>query len=233
MMAWPAVLKPINGSFAPFVRSLSGGQSLSGFEQVQPQLHDRWGAEFMFAVRNSEQLLAMRSMLTALRGRAGTISVPSFFDRARERAPWPDNAYDAPLTPNYLRRKRLDESSFADTQNLYDGLIIAQLVAPAAINATTVSVFIVRGGTPRPGQRFSIGSRLYEITAATLASGTTYTLAIWPWLRAAAGTLESVNFSSPVCEMRLASDGEGVDALRSLTLGRFADVTLQFDEVAA
>lgn len=295
MLDWPDALCPIRGGFAPFIRSLSGGQSLSGFEQVQPQLHDRWSASFSFHVSGKDQIFALRSMITGLRGRSGTILVPTFEDT---RAPLSAATPGAPLgdvlvNPQFWRRwpdladtefefstlpavtgnaTILSSTAFSFTSSgtapqigqyvtLYSkkraiqsitgsgpyyivfepaltvaadtpGTVAAIAGDNAAINATLLYVHVTTGTAPLAGNYFSIGNRLYTISSVDDLGLGVYGLDIWPWLRAAVAISDPVNFSTPACEMRLASDAEGADTLRSLMLRKYGDVTLSFDEVA-
>lgn len=306
MFDWPDDLPlPFDGAFAPFVRSLSGGQSLSGFEQVQPQLHDRWSAQFSFHLGTDDRVLAARALLFALRGRANTVLLPAF---DAGRAPYSESTTlpagadlgDAFTDPPFWKRWPQqagrayefsavagltgvatiiadDTIGFAATSGVPkagqfvtllgvrrellsvtgDGpyvlrirppiaiagaatvtkgnLVTAVTNAAASLNATSLDVKITVGAAPKPGHVFSVGSRLYGIELGgvqALGSGV-YRLTIWPWLRFAVAEGEAVNFVSPACEMRLASDEEGAEALRSLRLGKWGDITLRFDEASA
>lgn len=308
MLAWPADLPlPFAGGYAPFVRSLSGGQSLSGFEQVQPQLHDRWMAGFSFHLGTDARILALRSLLTRMRGRSNTVLLPAF-DRSRapvavtSNAPsgstigdtfsdppfwrrWPQlagTAYEfsavddtisgtatvladdrvsfaasagVPAAGQYLTlagtrreillvagagpyllvfrpRLVLARESAAPTIGT---TVTATTAAAAVVNATVLDVTISIGAAPQPGHVFSVGTRLHAIddVALLLPSSSTYRLTIWPWLRADVGNGAAVNFTSPACEMRFAADAEGQQALSALRLGKWGDVTLNFDEAAA
>jgi hypothetical protein len=309
MLDWPQNLCPIAGGYAPFVRSLSGGQSLSGFEQVQPQMHDRWSAAFTFRVRGKADIFLMRSLLTQLRGRAGTIRVPTF---EAARAPLTASTPGAPAipgapigtavtNPQFIRRwpelrntqyefsalpsitgvatiLAADRVSFAadpasalpavgnsivlaginrritrisGTGPLIFAIEPALTVAPgtlatpatlgsvaatvnanAALNATSLDIHVTVGGAPLAGNFFSIADKLYVINGISTLSAGIYRCAIWPWLRVAATAGDLVNLATPRCEMRLASDDVGAEALRSLTRRSFGQVALQFDEVA-
>lgn len=78
---------------------------------------------------------------------------------------------------------------------------------------------------------FSLGNRLHSIKSIVSIAGSVSTVKIWPLLRSdiAAGT--SVNFTSPVCEMRFQTDDQGQDILSALDQFRFASGTLAFEEV--
>lgn len=230
MLAWDSTLpKPYDGGYSQSTRSLSGGQSLSGFEQVQAQQLDRWMASFSFFLRTPAQIATFGAMLTRLRGRANSIGLPMF---DRSSAPWVVDTYGRTLNPKFARDKNLDGTVYADSSTLIDDLIVSTVAVAALVNATTLRIAMTTGSAPLPGHRFSLGNRLYSINTATFVSGVLYDLEIWPWLRAGVSIGAAVDFTSPLCEMRLASDNEGADALRSMKLRRNGTVTLNFDEVA-
>jgi hypothetical protein len=228
MLAFPAILRPASGGYSPVIKTLSGGQSLSGTEQVVSTLNDRWQASFTFPVRSSDDVLALRAFVTNMRGRVNTVSLPAFDGG---RAPWRTDEYGRLITPRSKRNPSLDGTLYADAGNLADTLITASLIGDTAAQATSIEVHIPIGGALKPGHLFSIGSRLYSVLSVT-GSGAFYTIGIWPWLRVAAGNSAPINFTSPACEMRFASDGEGADVLKSLSQMRSGAVTLNFDEVA-
>ncbi|MGM5018731.1 hypothetical protein [Tardiphaga sp. 367_B4_N1_1] len=226
LISWPADLKPIDGGYVQSVKSLSGGQSLSGHEQVAPQLADRWMASFTFNVNSDAMVLAMRAFLIGMRGRTNSVLLPAF-DLAR--APWRADAYGRKVTPGLVRNPRLDGTPYADTADLRSTLITAKMSASALLNAVTISVAMVSGGKPLPGHFLSIGNRMHAVTDVTGAGP--YALGIWPWLRDDAALNAAVNFAAPACEMRFATDGEGAAAMAALAQLRFGKITLNFDEV--
>jgi hypothetical protein len=227
MLTFPTRLKPISGGFAPSTKSLGGGQSLSGFEQVSSQLSDRWMASYAFAIREDADVLAFRAFVLSMRGRANSVLLPAF-DLAR--APWAVDAFGRQITPSLRRTPQLDGTPYADASSLRDSLISAKLHVAALLNSTTVIVDMVAGSAPQPGHLFSIGTKLHSVLTVT-GSGP-YTLGIWPWLRADAAVDVVTNFATPASGMRFASDTEGTDALAALSQLRFGTITLKFDEVA-
>jgi hypothetical protein len=234
MIGWPAALKPNGGGFGQLVRSLSGGPSLSGFEQIVPQMTDRWQARYQVPVRSRDQMLAMRAMLGQLRGRSGTIALPAYENRY---APWRTDQYGRRFTPKYVRTRALDGSLYADAANINDTLITVTVLTPAAAGAVEVNLRFSSAGRPQLGNRFSINARLYEIIdllhyGGDEAGGTDWRATIWPWLRFAAAASAVVDFATPVCEMRLASDDQGQDAMQSLDVMKYATPVLQFEEAA-
>lgn len=235
MLTFPAGLRPISGGFAPITKTLSGGMSFAGIEQVVSTMSDRWGASFTFAVRSDGDVLAIRALLLRLRGRTNTIAVPAF-DLAR--APWGKDAYFRLRSPGAVRKLtrvgQLDDTIFNEDQvSLRYSLIQARaFAAPAQSNMVRVQMLL--GGAPVPGHLFSIGPRLYAIedvaSVGLPGQPPAFDLQIWPWLRADVAEFAEVNFPYPVCEMRLSSDGEGLDAIRGLDALRFGRITLNFDE---
>jgi hypothetical protein len=283
MLTWPAILAARDGGYSMFVRSLSGGQALSGSEQVQPQLHDRWDAQFAFPLHGrQDRKEALRALLFGLRGRANTVLLPDFDLFGVPRGPlamtvedpvfvqrWPAFAGTvreyaaladvtgtlvvaangvvtftpdgrAPRAGEYLtlagvRHRILTASAAgADVVLMLEGgvgaAVTAQTLALAAINATQVDVGFSAGGPPRIGHHFSFGSRMYGVQAVAALAENQYRLTLWPWLRHEIPQGTVANFSTPGCEMRLASDAEGADALRALDKMRHGTITLRFDE---
>lgn len=227
MLTFPSTLpKPIAGGFAPSVKSISGGQSLSGFEQVGSGMSDRWSASYSFAINSDDRVLAFRAFVLAMRGRANTVLLPAF-DLAR--APWAVDSFGRKQTPRLRRNPQLDGTQYADSASLRDGLISSRVRVAAGLNATALDMVMTNGSAPQPGHLFSIGNRLHSVTSV-FGTGP-YIIGVWPWLRSDVAANVALDFATPACEMRFASDSEGVDALSTLAQLRFATITLKFDEV--
>lgn len=225
MIEFPALLRPLSGGYSPSVTSLSGGQSLGGFEQTASQMGDRWRASFSFRINTSVSLMALRTFVAQMRGRQGSVRLP-VFDRAR--APWAIDQAGRQKSPALMRARSLDGTVFADPPNFNDTLISAAVAAVGLLNDTRISVAVSVGGVPEPGQFFSLGSRLHVIES--VEGDGPYLLGIWPWLREDVAIDDPVNFTSPSCEMKFETDEQGVDALLGAEQMRFANVTLRFVE---
>lgn len=221
----PDNLKPYRGGYAQTVRNLGGGQSITGFEQVVGTMQDRWSASFTFAIRKDAQVLALRAFLMQCGGRRNQLVLPAF-DLAR--APWQIDPYGRPVTPKFARKPVLDGTQYEDPGYLRRNLIQAVTSEDAEQRATVVEVLMTVGSKPTPGQYLKIRTRMHAVQSA--AGSGPYVLTIWPPLREDIASGTAVDFSTPSCVMRLASDVEGQDALRSLDGLRHADVTLNFDE---
>lgn len=227
LVSFPSTLRPSGGGYAQNAKTLGGGQSLSGIEQVVDSLNGRWQASFRFPVRNSAAVMSLRALVFAMDGRLNSVALPAFDGG---RAPWRTDNNGLLVTPKSRRTKGLDGTVYADSANLADTLITAHLAGSVAGGATTIPITVADGGAPQPGHMFSIANRLYSILAVT--GSAPYVATVWPRVREDAILDAAVNFTSPRCEMRFASDAEGADVLKGLDQMRFGTATLNFDEVA-
>lgn len=224
---WPSELVPHSGGFAPDVRNLGGGQSLSGFEQVVGSRSDRWQASYTFRINSDAKVLALRAFFVQARGRLNTILLPAF-DLAR--APWPKDIFGRTISPKFVRNNQLDRTPYPDSPSLRDSLVVATIAAAANAGAGVVQIAVTQGARPQAGHLFSIGERLYTIV--TISGDGPYTCSIWPALRANVAAGSAANFTSPVCLVRQQTDA-AADALHGLDQLRFGNVTLSFDEAPA
>lgn len=231
-LPWPSILVPSSEAWNPSKGgSRSGGRSLTNQEQIVEGPTGYSTATLTVPCNRREKVLAMRAALALGRSQAWLIGP---FEVSR--APW----FVDPLTGGKITRGRGDKDAAqspawganADTSAVLD----FRLSAPAAMNATAMTVQRNRGGLLAPGMFFSVGDRLHMVTALTtpdptgpagLAIPGTIGMLFRPWLRAnyAAGT--PVEFGRPKGLMRLASDDTGA---MELALSRFATVTLDFVE---
>jgi hypothetical protein len=206
--------------------SVSGGVALNGEEQNVFGENMRWRARGKIYFRNNDQVLRGRALFDKLQGRAGTIYVPTFDGK---RVSWPVDTWGRTLHPGFTRRRELDGTEFEDPKIPTASELNVTVQTDAALRATSVEVTVTQGGVLLPGQYFSRLGNLYRIRSITSGpdSGGGYTLSILPPLRAALTASQVLNFTRPVCEMRQASDDQGIKELQSL---RFAELTLEFIE---
>ena len=220
-ITWPAGIFPRAGKFGFGASSRSGGQSISGSEQVTA-MNPTWRASFSGPVVTEESVLSWRAFVGAMTGRAGTVLVPRW------------EAYG----PRDLNGRVMSEVEAAS----YDGGSLnfdlsgfgqetpthATLAAAAGLNATRISVNLVDIEGPRPGQYFGIGDRLYLATHVWMvAEGQPTQIQFTPWLRAAAPLGARVILDRPVCLMRFAGDQTGE---LELDMGRWGDGSFDFVE---
>ncbi|HEV2557965.1 MAG TPA: hypothetical protein VGU45_05005 [Microvirga sp.] len=222
-LPWPLKLVPRASMFHPETVSRSGGLSLTGREQITASGAGRWRARLDLDLRKEEAVLSLRALVAQLEGRAGTVLVPK----------WEMYA------PKAANGRRFNQITAAP----YDGGVLnfdlsgwgqgemthAELAAPAARGATQISVTMLDGAGPRPGQYFGIGGRLYLVAARwRVTEDSPVQIRFWPRFREAATTGERVILDRPVCLMRLADDASGELTLELL---RWGSTSLDFVEV--
>ena len=123
-----------------------------------------------------------------------------------------------------------DETSFSD-DSLYDTpAVTGEVVAPAALRATTLLISIDGGAVPQ--NDFSIlhpvkDHRRYRVVKVVDIADGVATVLIRPPLREEVTGGEALEFEHPKCLMTLAN---AADFLGALELGRFADANPQFVE---
>lgn len=207
---WPPLLFPREAEFFPATQTVSGGQSISGSEQViSSGGAGRWRAVMSVPVRGEERVLALRAMLAGLEGRLGTILVPKW-DRFRQR------------DINGRRFSEVGATAYGDCSLNFDLSGWGQDENPpastgesSALGSTQISVNYAPGiDGVRPGQYFGIGPRLHIVQQvwAEDEEGAS-TIRFWPPLRSAVEEGTAVILDRPVCLMRLASDDAGQTVL--------------------
>ena len=202
-------------------QTMTGGRSTFGTEQVISSPGPWWGMRYSGCpVFTDDQILDFRAWAFSLDGRAGTTLVPAM---DWMRANWPADQYGRVLSPENVRRSRLDQTIFADPPIPAQSRIIAQTLAAAPLRATTLRIGVSQGRPIRPGMFFSVGVRLYTVIAKPAED----TFTIRPPLREPVAAGASVNFENPVCRMRLANDD---GARLALEYGRWGFVDLEFVE---
>jgi hypothetical protein len=218
----PPMLVPSTVSFHIDSASRSGGQSITGNEQIVDSLASRWRATASFVIKGEAKTLAWRALVAGLRGRTGEILMgPHDFYR--------------PVDANGRKLSVVAASSLGDCNSFLEDLsgfgqdqpTLATVAALGVLRATQITIDTGNIPLPRPGHYVGIGERLHLITAIWEATpGADVQARIWPPLReqVAAGT--PLILDRPVCKMRLASDDSG-----QLTLERNFPATASLDFV--
>lgn len=209
--SWPAAVFPRSGAFWLENQSRSGGVSILGNEQVTVAPSSRWRARFSMPVATEATVLSYRAFVFGMGGRAGTVLVPKW------------EGYG----PRDINGRRFEEQAtalYGDDWNYHDGTnfdlsgfgqddmpVYASLAAPAALNATQIAVNYEPGiDGLRPGQYFSIGSRLHAVTQTWQSDDESPAqIRFTPWLREGADVGTPVIIDRPVCLMRFADDVTG------------------------
>lgn len=232
-IAWPSVLKPQDFGYYPINPDISGGVAPDGSEQVVASPGPRWGAAMTLPVTNKDKVLAVRALRTQLKGRAIPVQLPNFDGK---RLSWPEQTFNGNrtgviLTPGVTRNKALDGTVYEDPEIPDESEIVAELIDPAALRATTITVAVSQGAALVAGQQFGIGEHLYEIGTLTLdlsvGEVAHYTINFAPPVRVFAGASTPVLFTRPYCLMRCMNLN---DEMRKLEGLRFATLNLEFSE---
>lgn len=212
---WNPILVPSSERWNPNKgASRSGGRSISNTEQVVVGPTGIVTASLTIPVNKPAKVLAMRAMLAALDGRAGTVLVGPC---EGSRAPW----FVDPLTGAKIGKKQGDRDAARnpawDANPDTSADLDFRLFASAGMNATALTIQRFRGGLLIPGMMFGIGERMHTITTLTTTDPTSGGLAapgnigvtIRPWLRTDYSAGAALEFPRPRCVMRRASDDDG------------------------
>lgn len=222
-IAWPAAVFPAKAMFHPDTQSRSGGQSMTGSEQVTVSNSGRWRAALTMPVLTDESILAWRAFISMMEGRAGTCLVPKW-ERYGVRNVNGREFDQQPIAEYGGDGLNFDLTGFGQS----DDVVHAQMAVPAALGATRLSVIINDGAGPRPGQYIGIGERLYIVQLAwELVEDGPLQVQVWPRLRGNAVMGERVILDRPVCLMRFATDQTGE---LELDMGRWGSPGIELVE---
>lgn len=218
---WPcSVLKPRNRLVDPAYRSVSGGTAINGFTQVVSSDAGIWKATFeAIAIRNFSEVKVWRAIRAHSEGRLNPILISLCEGSIRPLAD--PSQKSIPPVPHS------DAAFFDDNSGYLSPNINIKIAQNAGLRATALTLNKIRSGALEPGQRFSVGERLYEIRKVVSQSSSQAEIAIWPPLREAVAAGADANFDRPVLRVRLATDGE-MDLM--LELNKFASPTVNFLE---
>lgn len=193
-LTWPDGLRPTSESWIVENADRSGGLSLVGTEQVISSGSSRVRAKFTFQLFR-DNTLRMRALIAGLRGRAGTVLVGPF-DMTDTPQPGVDDAWALDLG--------LVSDGVSVPVNLSAG-VPAALVQDAALRATSIRIGLTASRRPVAGNYIGIGQRLHVITSVVAVNATQFDCGVEPGLRADTPSGTPVNFTTPVCLMRLAA----------------------------
>ena len=182
-------------------QSQEARQSVSGAMTVRPALGARWEASLSFIAHDEDQYLAARAFLAGMEGMIGTTDVPA-------------RAWFRPLDRDGQQLGEAGLASLEDTDlfQLFglanDPISAAELTADADLRATQIKVAYTNSTGLRPGHRFGIAGRLYEVQLTWVDGAGDTVVQFQPPLRASAADGDAVEIHRPSCVMRLASVDE-------------------------
>lgn len=225
-MDWPAALPLRRVDFTPAYQSRSGGQSVSGSEQIIVSPAAMWKASVGVAVRGEDANLAVRAFVAQMEGRAGTVLVPKW-DKHRPRN---KNGRQFSQAKAAGYGESGGDAFNWDLSGLgQQDTVQARLSSGAGLRDTQISVDLIDGDGPRPGHYFGIDQRIYRCQQVWQEDvGDPAEVQFWPPLRAAAADNTPVILDRPVCLMRFATDDTG-----DIALSRAGSGMVMFDFMEA
>lgn len=177
--------------------NISGPVSQAGVSDIISGDAGFWRATYgRVIVTTPDRVKTWNAIRAILRGRLTPILVP-YCGRLYQ-----------PIVSEYSHTvvPHSDGSTFGDgTGYLGDGTKVT-LAADLALRAITCTVNVIAADTIQPGHVFSLGERLYEVNAVIDLTGNQKQISFMPPAREAVTADTELNFTRPVCRMRLATD---------------------------
>ena len=207
--------------------SQSGGRASAGGEQIVTSPGAYWEATVTIPIGGEANRLLWDDFEARLQGRSGSVMLPADSKMPR---PWPH----APVPTE--KAYRIGVLGGVTRIIAHTGFAMTAVMASNVLDgAVSIPITTTNCGLIRAGHVLQIGTRRYRVfsvdsfTPAPVGEPPidTYSLTIWPPLRANANAGDAVELVNPCCEMRLI-DPKGARA--SWTHGLYATVQIQFEE---
>jgi hypothetical protein len=215
---WPAILIANAETFRIDARTRSGGETISGREQVVTSNLGRWVAQLTVPLHTPAKIRAMRSLLARLDGRTNAVRVGPCDCRNGNR-----------LIPVVGDIPYSDRAFHTDGAGFMQGGIAPTIAAAVPAGATTIR--ILNGSTVLPvleGSFLGLGGYLYVVVGVDPEPGEETVLDIRPKLRAGAAEGAPVEWCRARAPMRLSADDSGAFELQ---LARTGTASLDLVEV--
>ncbi|MGO1080269.1 hypothetical protein [Inquilinus sp. CA228] len=215
---WPAILIATAETFRIDARTRSGGETISGRDQVVTSNLGRWVAQLSVPLHTPAKIRAMRSLLARLDGRTNAVRVGPCDCRNGNRL--------MPVVGDIPYR---DQAFHTDGAGFMQGGIAPTIAAPAAAGTTTIR--ILNGSTVLPvleGSFLGLGGYLYVVVGVDPEPGEETVLDIRPKLRAGAALGAPIEWCRARAPMRLSADDSGAFELQ---LARTGTASLDLVEV--
>jgi hypothetical protein len=214
-LVWPFnILAPRGFNAVKLFANTKGNPSINGITQSVASYAGRWKIEATgFVLGTATKIKVWRAIESLASGQAGQFIVPLYeVDRT-------------PIQGDVIPRPHSDGTYFSDGAGYISLLYSASVSAAVALHSTVMVIDHTGQSAPEPGQMFSAGVRLYSIGRIIESTSTTVTVSIWPPTREAITAGMDLNFDTPQCLCRLASDDEL--GMKELDMARWgaADVT--------
>lgn len=214
--------------------STLGAPSIKNNRQAVANPGAPWVAKLSLHCLDDDDYLEADGFLAGLDGSANAILCGPEDWRGR---PWNiDPLTGTVINPGVAAADRAIDPAF-DTNADTTGALQFALAAPAAMNATALTIQRTKGGHLKRGQYLSIGQRLHIITGLTtddptdpgsgLAVAGVIGVTIRPWLRLDYSAGTAVEFARPLGLMRLTPDSA---AMVERTTSPLSDLALDLVE---
>lgn len=224
---WPTVdgvrFAPAQMTCELAFKSRSGGLTINGSEQVVGTRGERWEASMTLPAMSPPRVVAWQGFLAQMRGRVGSVLMPAF---PVNRPPYVRDAFGRQITPDMFRGIPGVAGGRFAVRPGPGAQIVVTVSGAFAAGSTQIVLNLVSVGEIAVGHRFSIGPRLYSILSIARDGGR-ITVEIAPPLRKAVQDGDAAEFLNPVCQMKFATDNEGV---LQMDYARIARPTVNFVE---
>jgi hypothetical protein len=199
-------------------QSMQGQRSISGAETVRATMRGYWVVEAQLIVSGYDATLQLEAFLAGMEGRVGTTLVPiESWTRATDR--------DGHLATQRLTAPLADGGTFEHWGFDAPSSVQAVVMEGAAVRATQLRFTLGNTTGLRPGQRFSIGERMYS-AQRVWEDEASRIVQFQPPLREAVYARDVIVLDKVQCVMRLVDDRVAFDPRRPL----IQPITLNFEE---
>ncbi|MBY5863267.1 hypothetical protein [Rhizobium leguminosarum] len=197
-LVWPRKLLPPQMPRPHYLShmNISGPVSQTGVSDVISGDAGFWRATYgSVIVTTRDRVITWRAIAAKLQGRLNPILVPYC------------SSYQPIVQGLSIEPVPHDDGSFFDDGTGYIGSKTQVLLtADLSFRAVFCTVDVVVADTIQPGQVFSLGERLYQVTDVIDLGGTIKQISFMPPAREAVAADSELEFTNPVCRMRLATD---------------------------
>jgi len=212
---FPYLLMDQSAKFRPAGRSKDSPQSVNGATTTVPSLAEHWTCSVTLLIKSRGARQQYEAFEACMEGRVGTTLVPV---HAQNRAGDQDGHAVSRCTVAGLA----DAQTWEHFGFVSAPVATATVLEAAAVRATRLRLAFVNSTGLRPGQKFSIGERLYQ-AQLVWHDGVSEIVQFHPPLRVAVAAGAEVVLDNPVCVMQLASEEDGeydqlAPGMQSITL---------------
>jgi hypothetical protein len=190
-------------------RTRSGGETITGRQQVVSSGVARWMMSLTFPLFNRETILAFRAWLAQMEGRANYTQIGPC-----------DCSNGNRLIPTVGGIPYDDDSLHTDGAGFMQGGALPTISAAASAGATQIT--IINGSTQLPvlaGSYLGVGGYMYVVAAATALPDEKTLLEIRPKLRTSLAEDAVVDWCEARGPFRLVNDDSGVFDLQLSRIG--------------